>query len=330
MSGLECFFCNVGDGDAAILTERRDHAPSFTVMVDTGRPLVDPVRHSRRKEALYHLRHLGIEQIDLLFLSHLHIDHIDGAERILAHIPVRGMLVPYLPPAGQTPPSPSFIDDDKTRNSLKHTLNLYADLLAAAGRAGCPTAVWDGASIRLTETMLMEILPPPPPLRQRQKAVLDALFRGEEQDPALVYQVAKEQNAASAMTRFLYRNRSLLLCGDRYAGLWQEAETRHADVVKLPHHGDARSMTASALKSLSPSCVVISCENDAPERKGRPDPAVLSLLKKHVSRVFCTENRAVNGFPAATYDGIRVTIDEAGRLSCRCEPDTASVKAEGS
>ena len=38
---LEVFFCNVGDGDAVLLREKREDGPAYTVLVDAGRPYVE-------------------------------------------------------------------------------------------------------------------------------------------------------------------------------------------------------------------------------------------------------------------------------------------------
>ena len=34
---LEVFFCNVGDGDAVLLREKREDGSAYTVLVDAGR-----------------------------------------------------------------------------------------------------------------------------------------------------------------------------------------------------------------------------------------------------------------------------------------------------
>ena len=53
---LEVFFCNVGDGDAVLLRERSAGAKDFVVLVDAGRPFVEPAQGSFRKEAIYFLK----------------------------------------------------------------------------------------------------------------------------------------------------------------------------------------------------------------------------------------------------------------------------------
>ena len=39
---LELFFANVGDGDAALIREISDGETRMTVLVDAGRPFVEP------------------------------------------------------------------------------------------------------------------------------------------------------------------------------------------------------------------------------------------------------------------------------------------------
>ena len=117
---LEIFFCNVGDGDAILLRERREAAKDFTVLVDAGRPFVEPAQGSFRKEAIYFLKAQGVDHIDRMYLTHLHIDHIGGAQRILKAIPTERLYALYLPPADAGWITPSFTSVEKTENGVKH------------------------------------------------------------------------------------------------------------------------------------------------------------------------------------------------------------------
>ncbi|MBQ4362970.1 MAG: hypothetical protein II782_03090, partial [Oscillospiraceae bacterium] len=46
--------------------------------------------------------------------------------------------------------------------------------------------------------------------------------------------------------------------GDRFAADWENEAPLHCDVLKLPHHGDEKSMTAPLLNSMMPHYMVIS------------------------------------------------------------------------
>src|SRR5690625_7443508 len=73
--------CDVGQGDALVI---RSHAGSV-VMIDVGLP---------GEAAADCLRELDVQEIDLLVLTHWHLDHVGGIEPVLARAPVRQVLIP--------------------------------------------------------------------------------------------------------------------------------------------------------------------------------------------------------------------------------------------
>lgn len=316
---LEVFFCNVGDGDAILLREHRETAPDYTVLVDTGRPYVESAEGSLRKDALDHLLQRGVEKIDRMILTHLHIDHVGGAMRILRAIPTDRLEMLYLPPQGTRYVSRSFISVKKTVNGLKHMLNVTRELTEAAEERGVKIGTVSAGKTALTEALTVEIIPPRQELIERQKEVFDTLYGGGTVAEDLCYAVAKERNNTSLMLRFTYGGRSVLLTGDRYAADWEEEDIPPCDILKLPHHGDGKSVTEALLKKLSPRYAVISCQNDPEAKKERPAETVAALLKEHVPEVFCTENRPMRAFAGSTHNGIGFWIGEDGSLVRRYE-----------
>ena len=95
---LEVRFYNVGDGDAILLKETRPGQPDYNVLVDTGRPFVELGAGSKRRDVVTHLLQDGIDHIDFMILTHLHIDHIGGAMDVLRNIPVYVLCADYFPP----------------------------------------------------------------------------------------------------------------------------------------------------------------------------------------------------------------------------------------
>lgn len=308
---LKLDFLNVGDGDAILI---RESESGFTILVDTGRPHVEFTKGSKRRACINHLMQLGIRQIDLMVLTHLHFDHIGGALAVLRHIPVKRLLAAYLPPEdGKWILAPD--SEEKTIVGMIDALNLYQDIISAARSAGtrCERATRDAEA--LTGLLIMRPVPADDALLARQKEHFDAMYRSETMQEDVLYAISKERNISSLRLRLNYADRQILLTGDSYAAYWENDPEEPCDILKVPHHGDDKSMTQKLLNKLQPEYAVISCENAASPKKERPAPQVLSMLLDQVPHVLCTENRLFERFPATTQVGIRIQIEPDGNIT---------------
>lgn len=316
---LEIFFCNVGDGDAVLLRERAEDSRDFTVLVDAGRPYLEPFEGSLRKEAIYYLKARGADRIDRMYLTHLHIDHIGGAQRILNAIPTGALSALYVPPTDAGWIAPSFSSGDKTQNGLRHMLNIFREVTETANARGCAVESVCAGTVRLTDRLSVRAIPPKEEILARQRRVFDALYRGEAVDAEESYKAAKQRNLSSLMLLFTYAGRSVLITGDRYAADWEDEPVGPADILKLPHHGDPKSMTETLLHRLKPKIAVISCQNDPAAKKDRPNAEIVAMLQNAVPRVLCTENKPLPTLAASTHNGIRITIADDGTIGCETE-----------
>mgnify|MGYP001215983393 CR=1 FL=1 len=307
---LKLDFLNVGDGDAILI---REEPPGFIALVDTGRPHIEFVRGSKRAAAVKHLMREHIDHIDLLVLTHLHFDHIGGALSVLRHIPVGRLLAAYLPPEGAgwiyTPNS-----DEKTIVGMIDALNFFADIVSDARARGTVCQCAGREPEQLTDALTMSPTLPDDALLVRQKAHFDAIYRGETLPDDVLYACSKERNISSLRLLFSYAGRGVLLTGDSYASYWEHGPDRPCDILKVPHHGDEKSMTQLLLNRLCPEYAVISCENAPAPTKERPAPHVLSMLLRQVPHVFCTENRAFENYPAGTQSAVRLEIHPDGSI----------------
>lgn len=304
---LEVSFFNVGDGDAILIRERCEK--DYVMLVDCGRPCLEFVPGSLREEAIYHLKREGIDHIDKLVLTHLHIDHIGGAMNILRHYPVYELEALYLPPEDRqwiTPPK----SDKKAIVGLCHMLNLLGDIVDAAGK--CTRA--SAGSVMLTDMLGMQMFLPDAALIARQKALFDSLYHGGTPEQDEWFDISKERNISSLIMRLTYAGRSFLLTGDSYASYWQDMDIPKCDVVKLPHHGDEKSMTPQLIKRLAPSYAVASCQNDTSAKKDRPNSDVISFVQETVPTVICTENKPLRTLEAAAHTSVRFTVSPDGKL----------------
>lgn len=315
MTMLKIDFINVGDGDAALIRETRPGAEDYVMLMDCGRPHIEFAKGSLRRPALNYLMEAGIDHIDLMLLSHLHFDHIGGALAVLRHFPVKRLRALYLPPpdAGWITP-PALVE--KTVVGLCDALNMFRDIVAAAHTVGCLCEEANVGCETLTEKLALRLFLPDAALCARQRRVFDALYLGETPPEAEIYTVSKERNCSSLIARLGYAGRAALLTGDAYAAYWEGNGLPPCDILKLPHHGDALSLTPGLLGSLAPKYAIVSCQNDANAKKERPAAFVMEMLQKSVPRILCTENRELPAFPAATRRAVRFTIDEAGVIAC--------------
>lgn len=311
---LEVFFCNVGDGDAVLLIEHQDSCPDYVVLVDAGRQYLEPAEGSLRKEAIYHLKSRGIESIDLMILTHLHVDHIGCAVRILNSLRVKKLSALFVPPEDAEWVAPPPYLTEKPLNGLCCALNIFSDIARTARERGTVLECAISGTVWLTDCLSMTVHLPRPEVIERHLSVCGVLYRGLFPEHDIWYRASKERNLTSLMLRFRYAGRSILLTGDRYASDWENEPAEPCDILKLPHHGDPKSMTRTLIERLHPSFAVISCQNSPDAKKDRPNAEILSLLQETVPNVMCTENREMPTLGAATHNGIRFEIQSSGSV----------------
>ncbi len=316
---LEVFFCNVGDGDAVLLREFREDGTKFSVLVDAGRPYVESREGSLRKDAVEYLLERQVDHLDRMILTHPHIDHVGGAQRVLRAIPTDRLQMLTVPPEDAGSVIRSFTSTSKPGNGLRQMLNILRELTEEARARGTAVETIPPGEQALTDRLNMTVYYPRSEVIDRQRQVFDTLYRGGTVEEALCTRVAKERNLSSLMLRFTYAGRSVLLTGDRYAADWEGEDMPPCDILKLPHHGDKKSMTATLLDKLSPWCAVVSCENDPNARKERPSEEIVALVQEKTPLVLCTENRPMAVMEAETYNGIRFDIRADGSVACHEE-----------
>lgn len=316
---LETTVFNVGDGDSILIRERREGERDYVMLADCGRPCLEFVKGSRRQEAVYHLKREGIDRIDLMLLSHLHIDHIGGALNVLRHIPVERIESLYLPPADAGWITPPCDSDEKAVVGLCHMLNLYSDILNEAVRRGATVERAMPGTRALTDRLHMTAYLPDAELTGRQRALFDALYRGCSPDRDEWYEVSKERNCSSVIARLEYAGRSVLLTGDSYGSYWEPLKIPHTDIVKLPHHGDDKSVTEPLIRRLSPEYAVISCQNDTSTKKDRSCDVTVRLAQRYAGALLCTENKELPTLKASAHECVRITIAGDGSLECRTD-----------
>jgi len=241
-AGWTVVACDVGQGDAVVLATGQ---PGRAVLVDAG-PDPGPVGAC--------LDRLGVRQLAVVVLSHLHADHVGGLDGALRG---RSVGAVALGPGR----SPSWAFDEVRRTAAAAQAPLVA---LQAGRR----LVWPG--------LVLDVLGPlqvPPPTTDR-----DAEVDGSTVNNALV--VLRATTPAGRV----------LLTGDveleAQAELLTSGVDLRAEVLKVPHHG-SRYTAEEFLAAVRPRVALVSV--GAGNSYGHPSGEVLGALRSTGTRVLRTD-----------------------------------------
>jgi len=219
---------DVGQGDALLL-----RAPGAVVLVDTGEPDADVVRLLRRE---------GVDRLDLLVVTHAHLDHVGGAPAVLEAMPVSVVWVHPVPPDAMV-------------------VEQHAATLRIAERHGIPVRAPPAGAVVAVGELIIEVLGPPPGRPY-------AGTRGEMNNTSIVLRASV---AAAG---------SVLLAGDSEREAQVDlvatvSDRLRADVLVVPHHG-SRTSDRGFLAATGARTAVISV--GAGNRHGHPARDTLDAL----------------------------------------------------
>lgn len=232
--------CDVGQGDALALSAGEHRA----IVVDTG-PDARAVAGC--------LDRLGVKEVPLVVLTHLHADHVDGLEGVLAGRSVGAVAL----------------------GPLHLPLDTLARVQAVASRHGVPLVqLSTGRSLQWPQ-LRMEVLAP----LRRVPSVLTGDVGTELNDYSVV--MAAQTTAGR-----------VLLTGDvelsAQAELLYSGVDLHADVLKMPHHG-SRFSVPGFLDAVRPRVALVSV--GAGNTYGHPNAGVLGHLTAQGVTVVRTDQR---------------------------------------
>lgn len=311
---LNIHFINVADGDA-ILIEDRDGDRVFRMMVDTGRREQAPAPGSRRCKAIDYLREKEISHLNLLVVTHLHTDHSGGLGTLLPEIAIDDVYSGFFPsrPEERVPPEP---EGQKTVRGLIECLNLWAGDVELLRRTGCRlhTVSETLRALPLTPRLSADIICPNRTENAVQRLVWDDMLHGLPVPEELKYWASKSRNPGSLRLRLTYAGRVIELAGDCYGCVWEDEETASCDILKVPHHGDAKAMTEKLAEKLRPVHAVISCGAEYIPHKDRPSRDTVELLRKNGAQVWFTDAFSAAWHEANDWNSVDFTILEDGAV----------------
>ncbi len=300
-------FINVGYGDAILLRERET---PFTMLVDCGDVHIGRSRpDGQRITAADYLRREGIRELDVLVLTHLHLDHAGGLAHLLPEVRVREFWTNYLPPEetwGRTLPVPP--DWTAGARCLMTSMGIYLKALAHLRDQGAEIRlIREPCVCRLTETLTAGIFLEDETLRRRQAAIWEDVLSGAAGGGDLE-SLDGFINNTSIRLRLSCAGQEIELPGDVYASCWEQHQLPPCTIMKLPHHGHGDSLTPRLLEMLRPRYAVISVSDDRTD--DCPSRKILRLLSQLGVECFFTDAVPCQHTQAQPHLAIRFQIEE--------------------
>ena len=300
-------FINVGYGDAILL---RETETPFTMLVDCGDVHIGRSRpDGQRITAADYLRREGIRELDVLVLTHLHLDHAGGLAHLLPEVRVREFWTNYLPPEetwGRTLPVPP--DWTAGARCLMTSMGIYLKALAHLRDQGAGIRlIREPCVCRLTETLTAGIFLEDETLRRRQAAIWEDVLSGAAGGGDLEA-LDGFINNTSIRLRLSCAGQEIELPGDVYASCWEQHQLPPCTIMKLPHHGHGDALTPRLLEMLRPRYAVISVSDDRTD--DCPSRKILRLLSQLGVECFFTDAVPCQHTQARPHLAIRFQIEE--------------------
>lgn len=310
---LSLHFINVGDGDAALIEYLGPDGP-WRLLVDTGREDVGALPGSRRLTVSDYLRQRNVRRLDAVVITHLHIDHFGGLARLLEEVELGQVISGFFPklPAGHIARTGT---EEKTVRGLLDCLEQWTEDVERLTALGVPLCPAERAllTVPAPAALGVEVLHPDPEAGLRQRQAWEELLSGGAADAPMVWWSAKYRNPGSLRVRLRYGGRRAELAGDCYGAAWESAAQR-CDILKVPHHGDGKSVTPELIARLRPAHAVVSCSGEYIPKKDRPSRTAIRLLEEQGTRVWFTDGFAPPGQEARRWTGVDFVIREDGTI----------------
>ena len=310
---LRIRFFNVGDGDA-ILVEEFTGVQVFRILIDTGRTEV--VEGAPAATCAAHLQRAGVQRLDKVLISHLHIDHSGGLAALSdAGIEIGELISGYIPAQpGAMMRCPA--NAEKTIRNMVNHLNRWSqdiDRLLALNVSLIELPV-SQFNVALTEKLSADIIMPDPASSRLQKEVWDRLFQGGKAPLQRQILAAKLRNPNSLRVRLHFAGREVELSADCYGMVWDRGAVQPCDIFKLPHHGDAKSVTPRLVRKLSPQYAVICCGRGYNPDKDRPSARAAKLLRNAGAQLWYTDAFNDHVQPVMRWPSVDFVIRESGEI----------------
>jgi competence protein ComEC len=261
---LTATFLDVGQGNSAFIT----YPGGATMLIDGGGFYYSNFDVGKFVVAPF-LWHERIKKIDIVVLTHPHLDHLNGLLYILEHFAVKEVWT-----NGERAPDESY---DLFRKII-HDNNIPHRVVSAA----TPAVIIDGTTVR--------ILSPPTGVTEDDSA-----------------RPGHDTNDSSVVMKISIGRESLLMASDilppTEMRIVSSGEASRSSVLLVPHHGSSASSTPSFIRAVRPDYAIISCGATAVRRHSYKE--VTERYRSTGAEVFST---GVNGAVIVRTDGEKLTV----------------------
>lgn len=276
---------DVGQGNAILVRTPQHHAALF----DGGPGGCDLGRQ---------LHALGVDELDLVVISHPHADHFAGLLEAVGGLRVDALIddvqLEFGAVSARGSPAAPRAATGETRASSTEAGD-YIELRHELARMGCTHALAaTGYSVRL-DGVTVSFFAPPTPLDMVDGP---SPWVGRGQEPS-----GDELNGGSVVTVVAVGNVTMVLPGDAEADVLDHYRLPPSAVLVVPHHGSRGAVSGSLLKRLGTKVAFISVGAD--NTFGHPNPATLATLTESVGCVLRTD---LAGWVSCTVKGVDITI----------------------
>jgi glycerol kinase len=284
---VELRVLDVGQGNAVLLRTPQHHA----VLFDGGPGGCGLARK---------LRALGVDDLDLVVVSHPHADHFAGLLEVVDSVKVRLLIDDVVVSAEQDRTTaertdagqvPAGNDGGKGSSEAAAYLELRRELERAGSRYAQAVT---GDSLTIDDVLVTFFAP-------RSHLVLvdgPAPWSARGDEPS-----GDEPNASSLVAVVSAGSIDVLLPGDAEAEVLRSYSLPPTEVLVVPHHGSRGAVSADLLARWGTRVALISVGRD--NRFGHPDAGTLATLEQSVGRVVRTDTV---GWVCCTMHGLDLTL----------------------
>lgn len=259
----EIDFINVGYGDSILLQSIDQRA-----LIDCGdmRIRVNPEKGERIVASDYLIQQ-GIDAIDLLWITHLHLDHVGGLDAMPHKIGIKRIVTPYIPDKqliNRIAPIPEGAPDGVV--CLIKALNIYTQALKFYLLNGAEVLYCSPLTKKIDPIQIGECVLEPFYQNNREgfffmkKCFDDALMGCPNVNNLLLLD---ETINNYSIGLHIKNNQTLIeLPGDMGLDSCKMYLDKACEIFKMPHHGHKNSIDDELMQRIRPNHTVISVSND--------------------------------------------------------------------
>jgi ribonuclease BN (tRNA processing enzyme) len=228
-------FINVGYGDSVLIREMQDDGQIFSMLIDCGDVTTGTSEgESKRIKAADFLHKEGVNKLDLLVITHLHLDHVGGFVHMLSDIQISELWCNYLPEKkywGREVQQSEYLSCGA--RSLLTSLNIYSKALYQLANKGTKILCIQSnrKTLSLGEALQMEVFCEKTELYHQQEKIWNRAFEGcvssDELDRLDLF-----INNTSLRMRLGYAGKEIELPGDICASSWERHHISKCAILK--------------------------------------------------------------------------------------------------